>query len=323
MLFCAAQAPELFGRDQRYGVLPLYFSRVLTRPDYALAKVGGLIAALLIVELSPYIILFVGRVLVAPDPVAGLTDEISAVPRVPAPGAARRGPARRDRRADRGLDAASCVRHGGDHRGLHHPADHRGHHRDQASEDFARIAVFLSPSDILDGTNAAIFGSIPDSPVVASLALPGWAYLVAAVVGIARVDRPDRPALSEDRGMTDASEPTAPAPTRPTRAAPPAPTAPAAGRGPRPTAALEVDHVSRWYGNVVAVNDISFGLGAGRDRPARAERRRQVDAPAPDGRPPRAVGRPRPRPGRDAPGAGPRCTATSGSSPSARPSTRT
>ena len=37
MLFCAGQAPELFGRDQRYGVLPLYFSRVLTRPDYALA----------------------------------------------------------------------------------------------------------------------------------------------------------------------------------------------------------------------------------------------------------------------------------------------
>jgi ABC-2 type transport system ATP-binding protein len=32
---------------------------------------------------------------------------------------------------------------------------------------------------------------------------------------------------------------------------------------PRPTAALEVDHVSRWYGNVVAVNDISFALGAG------------------------------------------------------------
>ena len=29
------------------------------------------------------------------------------------------------------------------------------------------------------------------------------------------------------------------------------------------TPALEVDHVSRWYGNVVAVNDISFGLGPG------------------------------------------------------------
>ena len=27
--------------------------------------------------------------------------------------------------------------------------------------------------------------------------------------------------------------------------------------------ALQVDHVSRWYGNVVAVNDVSFALGAG------------------------------------------------------------
>ena len=46
-----------------------------------------------------------------------------------------------------------------------------------------------------------------------------------------------------------------------------------AGRGrcreppPRPRhrrpPALELDHVSRWYGNVVAVNDVSFALGAG------------------------------------------------------------
>jgi ABC-2 type transport system ATP-binding protein len=45
------------------------------------------------------------------------------------------------------------------------------------------------------------------------------------------------------------------APDRPDR--PAAPTAQAA------TPALELDHVSRWYGNVVAVNDISFGLGPG------------------------------------------------------------
>ena len=41
MLFCAAQAPELFGRDQRYGVLPLYFSRALARTDYAIARPEG------------------------------------------------------------------------------------------------------------------------------------------------------------------------------------------------------------------------------------------------------------------------------------------
>jgi ABC-2 type transport system ATP-binding protein len=32
---------------------------------------------------------------------------------------------------------------------------------------------------------------------------------------------------------------------------------------PAPVPALQLDHVSRWYGNVVAVNDISFGLGPG------------------------------------------------------------
>ena len=184
MLFCAAQAPELFGRDQRYGVLPLYFSRVLTRPDYALAKLGGLIAALLIVELSPYIILFVGRVLVAPDPVAGLSDEISAVPKFLLQGLLVAGllggiagliAAWTPRRAyaTAAIIAVFII-----------PPIIVAIIGAQANEDFARIAVFLSPSDILDGTNAAIFGSLSENAVVASLALPGWAYLVAAVVGI-------------------------------------------------------------------------------------------------------------------------------------------
>src|SRR6186713_1548264 len=40
--------------------------------------------------------------------------------------------------------------------------------------------------------------------------------------------------------------------------------APAAEAGPPALVpALQLDHVSRWYGNVVAVNDISFALGAG------------------------------------------------------------
>jgi len=71
MLFCAAQAPELFGRDQRFGVLPLYFSRALARTDYAAARIGGLVAGLSIMVLTPQVVLFVGRLLMAPDPVAG------------------------------------------------------------------------------------------------------------------------------------------------------------------------------------------------------------------------------------------------------------
>jgi len=49
-------------------------------------------------------------------------------------------------------------------------------------------------------------------------------------------------------------------------APPPAPVGAATQAAPAPAApapAIAVDHVSRWYGNVVAVNDISFALGAG------------------------------------------------------------
>ena len=82
MLFCAAQAPELFGRDQRYGVLPLYFSRVLTRTDYAMAKTGGLWSSpSSLVDLAPQIILLVRpRLRRARSGRPGCPDEIGAVP---------------------------------------------------------------------------------------------------------------------------------------------------------------------------------------------------------------------------------------------------
>jgi ABC-2 type transport system ATP-binding protein len=45
--------------------------------------------------------------------------------------------------------------------------------------------------------------------------------------------------------------------------APPLAPTPAPAAAAPPTPVVEVDHVSRWYGNVVAVNDISFALGPG------------------------------------------------------------
>ena len=80
--FCAAQAPELFGRDQLTGVLPLYFSRAITRADYALARMLGLFVALLVLSLSPQAILLIGRVLVADDLGSGIGEELSALPAV-------------------------------------------------------------------------------------------------------------------------------------------------------------------------------------------------------------------------------------------------
>ena len=66
-LFCAAQAPELFGRDQRHGVLALYFARALRRSDYALGRLVGFVLAVLLLLLIPMLILFLGRVLLSTD----------------------------------------------------------------------------------------------------------------------------------------------------------------------------------------------------------------------------------------------------------------
>ena len=64
MLFVAAVAPELLGRDQRHATLPLYFSRALSREDYALARYASMATALLALTLLPQAILFLGNALV-------------------------------------------------------------------------------------------------------------------------------------------------------------------------------------------------------------------------------------------------------------------
>jgi ABC-2 type transport system permease protein len=171
MLFCAAQAPELFGRDQRYGVLPLYFSRALTRSDYAIAKVVGLMVTLFAVDVAPYLILFAGRVFVAPDPATGFADEVAAVPRFLLQailvagllgGIASLIAAWTPRRAyaTAAIIAVFII-----------PPIIVAIIANQTSQDLARAIILFSPADILDGVNAAIFESIPDSPVVASVGI--------------------------------------------------------------------------------------------------------------------------------------------------------
>jgi ABC-2 type transport system permease protein len=78
-LFIAAQAPELVGPDQRDRVLPLYFSRPITRDDYAFAKLLALTAALLLFTLAPQALLFFGRILQATDLGAGIADNLPSL----------------------------------------------------------------------------------------------------------------------------------------------------------------------------------------------------------------------------------------------------
>ena len=61
-VFLAAQAPELLSRDQRYHVLPLYFSRPISRSDYAVAKLAAMITAMFAVIAGPLLVYYLGSI---------------------------------------------------------------------------------------------------------------------------------------------------------------------------------------------------------------------------------------------------------------------
>jgi ABC-2 type transport system permease protein len=74
ILFCAAVAPELVGRDQRNRTLSLYFSRALSRVDYALARFAALASVMLVLTLGPQAFLYVGNGMAADDLSGYLAD---------------------------------------------------------------------------------------------------------------------------------------------------------------------------------------------------------------------------------------------------------
>lgn len=183
MLFCAAQAPELFGRDLRYGVLPLYFSRVLTRIDYGLARTGGLFVAIVIVTLTPQLILSVGAILAATDSVTGLQEEIAEIPRYLGvtllgsavfAGVSSVVASYTPRRA---YSVATII-------GVFIiPPIVVGVIAVLSVPDVARVLLLTSPSDVVDGVNGAIYGPlrIGDETIVLAT-LDGWVYVVTAAV---------------------------------------------------------------------------------------------------------------------------------------------
>jgi len=183
ILFCAAQAPELFGRDQRHGVLALYFARALRRSDYALARIGGFIAALLLLELLPQVVLFLGRVLLSPDIPAGIREDLPSFGPVLAQsilsaallgGLAMTVSAFTPRRAYAvaGIIALFII-----------PNVVAGVVVGLGSSAIGTWLSLLSPTTVLDGTNAFLFGTRLDTDFF-FLDLPEWAFVAAALAGI-------------------------------------------------------------------------------------------------------------------------------------------
>ncbi|HEY4634214.1 MAG TPA: hypothetical protein VIH00_09880 [Candidatus Limnocylindrales bacterium] len=184
ILFCAAQAPELFGRDQRYGVLPLFFSRSIGREDYALARFGGLAIAIFLLMIAPHVVLLFGAIFAASDPITGLAEEATEIPRWLAVCAVASGvyggvaaviAAWTPRRAyaTAAIIAVFIV-----------PPIVAAVAAELAASDLSQVLILASPGDLVDGVNAAVYGVIADSPAVAASDLPPLAF-VGIALGIA------------------------------------------------------------------------------------------------------------------------------------------
>jgi len=86
LIFAAAAAPEMLCDDRRENVLPLYFSRAITRGDYLLAKIAALGILLGSIAILPPLLLFIGNVLLADSPLTYLREQPDEVGRILATG---------------------------------------------------------------------------------------------------------------------------------------------------------------------------------------------------------------------------------------------
>jgi ABC-2 type transport system permease protein len=62
-VFVASQSPATVSRDLRFHVMPLYFSRPLSRSDYVLAKFAAMSTALFALMAIPLVVLYAGALL--------------------------------------------------------------------------------------------------------------------------------------------------------------------------------------------------------------------------------------------------------------------
>jgi ABC-2 type transport system permease protein len=67
-LFVAAQAPELLSRDQQHRVLPLLFTREVTRTAYATARLAAMATAVFAMAGAPLLVMYIGEIGLAAKP---------------------------------------------------------------------------------------------------------------------------------------------------------------------------------------------------------------------------------------------------------------
>lgn len=81
-IFVAMISPEMLSGDRRENVLPLYFSRAITRLDYLLAKLIATAVLTLTMSLIPAIVLWIGRQLLDTSPLSAMGDHLGDLGRI-------------------------------------------------------------------------------------------------------------------------------------------------------------------------------------------------------------------------------------------------
>jgi ABC-2 type transport system permease protein len=157
---------------------------VLTRIDYALARTGGLFLAILIVTLAPQLLLSLGSILAAPDPMAGINKDLPDIPRylavslVEAGVFAGVGALIASYTPRRAYSVAAIIAL------FIVPPIVVGIFTASSGGDTARIVQLLSPGDVVDGLNSAIFGPITIAGQIIVALLDGRVYALAAIAYI-------------------------------------------------------------------------------------------------------------------------------------------
>jgi ABC-2 type transport system permease protein len=183
VFFVAAQGPELLVRDQRHGVLTLYFSRALERTDYVLAKYLALVASVSLVLALPQVILLLGTLFARPSLADGLGDVVpqiwpvvgrTLVSSALLAGVGLAASAFTVRRAFAAatIIAAFLVLSGVvtvlvNRVGLDGPL---------------ALVALLDPFALMDGISALLFGVDPTMPAILRTDLPVWLFAAAAIV---------------------------------------------------------------------------------------------------------------------------------------------
>ncbi len=183
LIFAASVAPEMLCDDRRENVLPLYFSRPITRLDYLVAKISAMAILMSTIVFGPALMLFAGRALTADSPASWVVRNFDEVLRIFAFGVlisalyAAIGLVIATFTTRKGIAAASMIVGLIIFTGIVNALN-------QATDTFmSRFLVFLSPFQIISGTRAWVFGEpVPNDSMLVEADMPGFTYGLAILL---------------------------------------------------------------------------------------------------------------------------------------------